>query len=125
LTLDGRRCNVTAVGHGDELHLFMDGRRDVFTHADPLAFRSVSAGATAGGLRAPMPGRVIELIAAPGAKLAKGAPLLVLEAMKIEHTILAPSAGTLRGFKVAAGEQVGEGMELVDFVAEGLHADNR
>ncbi len=125
LTLDGRRCAVTAVGHGDEIHLFMDGRRDVFTHVDPLAFKSVSAGAAAGGLRAPMPGRVIELIAAPGAKLAKGAPLLVLEAMKIEHTILAPSAGTLRGFKVAAGEQVGEGMELVDFVGEGLHADNR
>ncbi len=36
--------------------------------------------------------------------------------MKIEHTIVAPGPGTLRAFKVAAGEQVGEGAELVDFV---------
>ena len=67
------------------------------------------------GLRAPMPGRILELIAAPGAIVRKGAPLLVLEAMKIEHTILAPAAGTLTGFHVAAGEQVAEGAELVSF----------
>ena len=44
------------------------------------------------------------------------AQLLTLEAMKIEHTIMAPGAGTLRAFKVSAGEQVGEGAELVDFL---------
>jgi 3-methylcrotonyl-CoA carboxylase alpha subunit len=62
-----------------------------------------------------MPGRVLELMATPGAQVAKGQPLLVLEAMKIEHTIAAPAAGTLRAYKVAAGEQVSEGVELVDF----------
>ena len=124
LTLDGRRSNVTVVGRGAEIHVFMDGRRDVFVHVDPLAFRAVAASGPS-GLRAPMPGRVIELIAAPGSKVAKGAPLLVLEAMKIEHTIQAPGAGTLRAFKVTKGEQVNEGMELVDFVVEGQNADNR
>ncbi len=116
LTLDGRRCVLTAVSCGAQIHLFMDGRRDLLVHIDPLAF---TGGAAAGpaGLRAPMPGRVIELIGTPGTEVSRGAPLLVLEAMKIEHTILAPSKGTLRGFKVAAGEQVGEGTELVDFVA--------
>jgi 3-methylcrotonyl-CoA carboxylase alpha subunit len=63
-----------------------------------------------------MPGRVIDLIATPGSEVVKGEPLLVLEAMKIEHTITAPGPGTLRAFRVTAGEQVSEGVELVDFV---------
>jgi 3-methylcrotonyl-CoA carboxylase alpha subunit len=67
------------------------------------------------GLVAPMPGKVIALLAAPGAAVEKGAPLLVLEAMKMEHTISAPRAGTVKAFRVAAGEQVSEGAELVDF----------
>ena len=62
-----------------------------------------------------MPGRILELLATPGAIVPKGAPLLVLEAMKIEHTILAPAAGTLTAYRVAAGEQVAEGAELVSF----------
>ena len=45
----------------------------------------------------------------------KGAPLLILEAMKMEHTITAPAAGTVKGFRYAVGDQVGDGAELVDF----------
>jgi 3-methylcrotonyl-CoA carboxylase alpha subunit len=45
----------------------------------------------------------------------KGAPLLILEAMKMEHTITAPAAGTVKGFRFAVGDQVGDGAELVDF----------
>ncbi len=113
-TLDGRSYTATSVLADGSEHVFMNGRRDVFMHIDPL---TSTAAATAGpaGLRSPMPGRVIELIAVAGAEVAKGAALLVLEAMKIEHTVVAPSDGTLRAFKVAAGEQVGEGTELVDF----------
>jgi 3-methylcrotonyl-CoA carboxylase alpha subunit len=115
LTLDGCRAPVTVVIAGGRLHVFAVGRRDVLEHIDPL---TVSAATTAGpaGLRAPMPGRVIELIATAGAEVPRGAALLVMEAMKIEHTIVAPSAGTLRSYRVAVGEQVGEGTELVDFV---------
>ena len=68
-----------------------------------------------GGLKAPMPGKVIALLATPGASVDKGAPLLVLEAMKMEHTITAPGKGTVRSFHYAAGDQVAEGAELVDF----------
>ena len=115
-TIDGRRHGAIVVMRGAQVHVFMDGRHDVLAHVDPLA---PIAAAEAGpeGLRAPMPGRIIELIGRPGAELSKGAPLLVLEAMKIEHTVLAPSDGFLRGFKVAVGEQVAEGSELVDFEA--------
>jgi 3-methylcrotonyl-CoA carboxylase alpha subunit len=52
----------------------------------------------------------------------KGAPLLILEAMKMEHTITAPSAGTVQAFRFAVGEQVGDGAELVEFVAEAVPA---
>jgi 3-methylcrotonyl-CoA carboxylase alpha subunit len=47
----------------------------------------------------------------------KGAPLLILEAMKMEHTITAPAAGTVKGFFYAVGDQVGDGAVLVDFEA--------
>jgi 3-methylcrotonyl-CoA carboxylase alpha subunit len=60
-----------------------------------------------------MPGRVIALLAEPG-PVEKGAPLLILEAMKMEHTIRAPAAGMLKGFRYAVGDQVAEGAELVD-----------
>ncbi|MDE2250158.1 MAG: ATP-grasp domain-containing protein [Gammaproteobacteria bacterium] len=115
LTLDGRRDRLTAVQAGGRVHIFMRGVRMVFEHVDPLAATpSIAAGGS--GLRAPMPGRVIVLAATPGIEVAKGAALLVMEAMKIEHTITAPSAGVLRSFRVAAGEQVAEGTELVEFV---------
>ena len=114
LVLDSGRCNATVFRSGDSEHVFLNGRHHVLTQVDSLT-RTAAASAGPAGLRSPMPGRVIELIASVGAVVAKGAPLLVLEAMKIEHTIMAPGAGTVRAFRVAAGEQVGEGVELVDF----------
>ncbi|MGB8326110.1 MAG: biotin carboxylase N-terminal domain-containing protein [Steroidobacteraceae bacterium] len=120
IDLDGKRHHALVVAVGAQRHVFLRDLAFVLTIVDPL----VTSGATAEsdiGLRAPMPGRVVALLAMPGAALAAGAPLLVLEAMKMEHTITAPSAGQLRAFKVAAGDQVGEGEELVDF----LGADGR
>ena len=114
LTIDEARIRMTAIRSGGKVHLFMDGENHVLAEDDPLHM-SAEAAAGSAGLRSPMPGRIIELLVTPGARVAKGASLLVLEAMKIEHTIVAPEEGTLRGFKVAAGEQVGEGADLVDF----------
>ncbi len=117
LTLEiesGRRSSTVFHSAATE-HVFMEGRHYALTRLDPLTLTpTVAAGPT--GLRSPMPGRVIELLAAIGTEVIKGQPLLVLEAMKIEHTIVAPGPGTLRAFKVTSGEQVGEGVELVDFV---------
>jgi len=64
-----------------------------------------------------MPGRITVLLAEPG-KVEKGAPLLIMEAMKMEHTIRAPAAGLFKGFRYAVGDQVGEGADLVDFEPE-------
>jgi 3-methylcrotonyl-CoA carboxylase alpha subunit len=64
-----------------------------------------------------MPGKVIALLVEAGAKVRKGQPMLVMEAMKMEHTIAAPADGTVQRLPFAIGEQVAEGALLVEFVA--------
>jgi 3-methylcrotonyl-CoA carboxylase alpha subunit len=83
---------------------------------DPLQ-SSADAYVAEASLAAPMPGRVIAQLVAAGTTVAKGAPLLILEAMKMEHTICAPAAGTVRAFRAAVGEQVNEGWDLIEFEA--------
>jgi 3-methylcrotonyl-CoA carboxylase alpha subunit len=119
--LDDRRlvASVIAVSEKNEQkrHIFLDGTTYVILRDDPLHL--VAAGGTqGGGLTAPMPGKVIALLAAVGQPVEKGAPLLILEAMKMEHTITAPKNGTVQAFRYAIGEQVADGAELVDFATE-------
>ena len=60
-----------------------------------------------------MPGKIIALQVQLGDTVQAGAPLLVLEAMKMEHTLSAPSAGQVTEVLYAVGDQVGEGAELL------------
>jgi len=120
VSIDGARRNVAVVRAGSAWHVFLDGEHHELADDDPLHL-GAPADAGSGALRAPMPGRIIELLAEPGTHVAKGTALLVLEAMKIEHTIVAPRDGELRAFRVATGEQVGEGVELVDFEPDQAH----
>jgi len=115
--LGGRRINVTVVSANEKRHVFIDGVSFVFAAIDPL-FHAGSGGGAEGGLTAPMPGKVIALIAPVGTRVEKGAPLLILEAMKMEHTIAAPAAGTVKAFLFNVGEQVSDGAELVEFEAD-------
>ncbi|MCB1747994.1 MAG: ATP-grasp domain-containing protein, partial [Gammaproteobacteria bacterium] len=120
---DGSHLAVAIDGHHVPGEVVVDGARlTVFVAgtAWPLeAIDSLEASGEgeegAAGLLAPMPGKVISLIAAPGSTVKKGDKLLVLEAMKMEHTICAPADGTVKAFFFDAGEQVTEGAELVDF----------
>jgi len=116
--LGERRVSAAVVVAGERRHVFFEGRAWPFALVDTL---HVGGGGeeVGAGLRAPMPGRVIALVAAAGAAVEKGAPLLVLEAMKMEHTVVAPRAGVVKAFRVAAGDQVADGVELVDFEAAG------
>ncbi|CAN5912293.1 acetyl/propionyl/methylcrotonyl-CoA carboxylase subunit alpha [soil metagenome] len=85
---------------------------------DPLdvtQYEAVVADETA--VRAPLPGKIIDLRVKPGDAVSKGQPLLVLEAMKMEHTLTAPADGTVKAVRYAVGEQVAEGAELVEFEA--------
>jgi 3-methylcrotonyl-CoA carboxylase alpha subunit len=83
---------------------------------DPLLVQAAAQAAQA-SLAAPMPGRIIALAAAPGARVMRGSALLVMEAMKMEHTLCAPADGTVRGYRARVGDQVQEGTLLVDFEA--------
>ena len=115
MSLGPRRLTATVVASGDKRHVFIAGRVHVLSHVDLLGIAGAEHDEEGAGLLAPMPGKVIALLATPGAAVDKGAPLLVLEAMKMEHTISAPRAGTVKGFRYAAGDQVAEGAELVEF----------
>lgn len=83
---------------------------------DPLA-AAEGQEETAGILTAPMPGKIIRQMAAAGDRVNAGAPLLVLEAMKMEHTVSAPVDGRIAALYVAAGDQVEEGAVLLDLEA--------
>jgi len=112
--LGERRVHATVVVAGERRHVFFEGRAWPLVLVDTL-HAGGSGDDVGGGLKAPMPGKVIALIATVGASVDKGAPLLVLEAMKMEHTISAPRRGTVKAFRYGVGEQVVDGVDLVDF----------
>ena len=60
-----------------------------------------------------MPGRVVKVLAANGQRVEAGQQLLVLEAMKMEHAVVAPRAGTVAGLVVQPGSQVEDGRVLL------------
>ncbi|XP_034227244.1 methylcrotonoyl-CoA carboxylase subunit alpha, mitochondrial isoform X2 [Prunus dulcis] len=62
-----------------------------------------------GTVAAPMAGLVVKVVVKDGTKVEEGQPILVLEAMKMEHVVKAPSAGYVRGLHLAAGQQVSDG----------------
>ena len=112
--IDDLRVNAVVVPIGERRHIFHHGRSWLLSLVDTLHAGAVEE-VDEGGLRAPMPGRVVALLAAPDVIVEKGAPLLVLEAMKMEHTITAPRKGRVASFRVATGDQVAHGAELVEF----------
>jgi 3-methylcrotonyl-CoA carboxylase alpha subunit len=108
-----------AVAAGGAFHIFWRGGSWKIEWLNPLDVAAVG-GAGHGGLLAPMPGRVIALLAEEGARVEAGAPLLILEAMKMEHKLIAPSAGVVTAFRCAVDDQVGEGAELVEFEPDAI-----
>jgi 3-methylcrotonyl-CoA carboxylase alpha subunit len=69
-------------------------------------------------MAAPMPGAVVRIFVETGAHVEKGAPLIVLEAMKMEHQIIAPHTGTVRAIHCREGELVQPGLDLIELEAE-------
>src|SRR5216683_2009965 len=105
---------VSVAWSGRDLDLTtLRGRRKLHW-IDPFV-ANISKAAATGRIVAPMPGTVTRIRAEPGAGLQRGAPLIVLEAMKMEHTLRAPADGRLKALKCAVGDFVQEGTELADF----------
>ena len=106
----------TALDGGIDYTLFMDGDSRRLRLVDPLDVTQYEATASADAMvRAPLPGKIIDLRVKAGDAVSKGQALLVLEAMKMEHTLAAPADGKVKSLRYAVGEQVPEGAELVEF----------
>jgi 3-methylcrotonyl-CoA carboxylase alpha subunit len=102
---------VRAVRDGAHWHLFRDGAHRVLTLQS--AQTAPEPDSALGSLAAPMPGKLLQVLVQAGARVAKGAPLVILEAMKMEHTIAAPHDGRVAEVHFKAGDQVAEGAELL------------
>ena len=110
-TLDNEQLHVTVVKNDQQLTLFHAGsahRLEIVSDSD-----HADDGQATGNLRSPMPGRIIEVMATQGQQVKQGDALLILEAMKMEHTITAPHDGVVQSLHYSAGDLVDEGVELL------------
>jgi acetyl/propionyl-CoA carboxylase alpha subunit len=101
---------VRAERDGNRVFVWCAGAVHEFRRA---AGRAASAGSAAGGLLAPMPGRVRRVHLGEGARVGKGDVILILEAMKMEHAIVAPRDGVIAAVNCREGEMVQAGVDLV------------
>ena len=114
--LGGRRVVASVYWEGDSLTIYRGAERFTLRCHDPLAAQD-EALAGRDRLLAPMPGRIVQIKVAAGETVTSGQALLVMEAMKMEHTILAPADGVVKAIHAAVGELVDDGVELVAFEA--------
>jgi 3-methylcrotonyl-CoA carboxylase alpha subunit len=113
-TLDGLRVRARVVQQAQNLVVLLDGHRHNLVLHDPLE-SGQEAEAGPGNLRSPMPGKVLDVLVVEGEKVRQGRPLIILEAMKMEHTIVAPADGTVTRVCFNRGEMIDEGVDLVEF----------
>jgi 3-methylcrotonyl-CoA carboxylase alpha subunit len=117
LQLDDATVAGSVVRLGGRIEVFLPGAHHTLERHDPLR-QELAVEARPGELAAPMPGKIIAVLVEPGDRVEKDASLLILEAMKMEHTIRAPARGRIARILCRMGEQVVEGAELIDFEAE-------
>jgi 3-methylcrotonyl-CoA carboxylase alpha subunit len=108
----GQRLTAEVFTQGEADYVFTSRGATQITAIDLLAHAGETH-AEGGRLTAPMPGKVVSFAVKAGDKVAKGQPLAVMEAMKMEHTIAAPADGTVLELLYAPGDQVAEGAELL------------
>lgn len=111
--IEGTRQRLRAIRRGDTLYLQWQGELHAITRFDPIAAAEANH-AQQGGLSAPMNGSIVRVLVEPGQAVEAGTALVVLEAMKMEHSIRAPEAGTVKALYCREGEMVSEGTVLVE-----------
>ncbi|MEI2416629.1 acetyl/propionyl/methylcrotonyl-CoA carboxylase subunit alpha [Orrella sp. JC864] len=112
-TLGPRSWQALAFWHGQTLHLQSREQWIVLQRHDPLAHAGEQAPDHGASLAAPMPGKIIAIPVQAGQAVKQGQPLLVMEAMKMEHTLTAPADGVVGELLYGVGDQVPEGTVLI------------
>ena len=110
---DGLRQQHLAIRRGDSLYLHYAGELRSIQRVDPIAEVEASH-QQHGGLTAPMNGSIVRVLVEAGQQVEAGTALVVLEAMKMEHSIRAPHAGIVKALYCGEGEMVSEGAVLVE-----------
>ena len=111
---NGTKGYATTAKVGDVWWVHFQGHTFCLERIEPGASQSGDQG----GLVAPMPGKVLEVLVDVGQSVEGGQTLMVLEAMKMEHRILASNAGQITGIHFSAGEQVQQGSVLLEMVED-------
>jgi len=111
---DGTKGYATVAKVGDCWWVHFKGHTFNFERIEPGASQSGDEG----GLTAPMPGRVLQVMVEVGQSVSAGETLMVLEAMKMEHRILASASGKVSDIHFSAGEQVQQGSVLLAMIEE-------
>jgi 3-methylcrotonyl-CoA carboxylase alpha subunit len=114
---NGQIEHVRIIEADPELQLFVQGRQVALRLASTEDALQVAAGAEQGSLITPLPGTVVAVHVAPGQQVAQGAPLVTVEAMKMEHTLTAPYAGEVARISFGLGDRVQAGAVLVELAA--------
>jgi 3-methylcrotonyl-CoA carboxylase alpha subunit len=112
VTLGGTARTIPVTKAGSTLTLFEVDGTTRFEVVDPLA-TSAGGGAHGGSLNAPMPGKILDTHVIAGQTVQRGDALVLMEAMKMEHTISAPNDGVVEEVCYRAGDTVDEGAVLV------------
>ncbi len=115
--LAGTRIKATVIRSGAAITVLDQGKSHQLVIHNPHAVGEQDD-AAAGRLTAPMPGKIVAVMAEVGVRVERGTPLIIMEAMKMEHTISAPCDGSVAAFHYPVGAVVNEGTELLDFTAE-------
>jgi len=112
--IGGERRSATVVRSGFDLTVLHDGQSWRIKLDDPSA-KAADRESGDDRLAAPMPGTVVQVLVEAGATVTAGQPLVVVEAMKMEHTIKAPADGTVAAVHYRVGDSVAEGADLLEF----------
>ena len=117
LVMDGTRTRLRILVHGERITIVRNGCNTELLAIDRLAPPAQEDAGDA-KLIAATPARVVSVFILPGERVARGQRLLILEAMKVEMSFVAPRDGVVEAVHVAAGELVQEGTTLVTFAIE-------
>lgn len=112
LTINQQSISASVIFWQQQCHVFNAGTHHIFQFAHSSE-KEARMATTTGHITAPMPGTVVEVFVKNGAAVAAGDRLLIIEAMKMEHTMTANNDGTVEQLTVKAGDGVNEGMELL------------